>query len=136
MNMESLEKGYRSTVAVLGTLEMLLSKKPSQEEKVLVEMRRDALIKRFEYSLDSLLNYLKKLLGVHHGFDEKSPKMVIRACVKVELISFDKAELAIEMIDSRNQASHIYKEEIADIIAQKLPEYYALMKHILEVSKP
>ena len=42
------------------------------------------------------------------------------------------AELILKMINDRNMSSHIYKEEIADIISAEIPEYYKVMKSYID----
>ena len=52
---------------------------------------------------------------------------------KLKVMSESDADECMEMIKSRNQTSHIYHEEIAEDIANKVPEYYALMESIIGV---
>lgn len=60
----------------------------------------------------------------------------LRACGQCGLISERNTELALEMIESRNLTSHMYKEEIATIVRGGAQEYYAMMIAILEKAKP
>lgn len=51
-------------------------------------------------------------------------------------MSEEDVELGMLMIDSRNRTSHLYKEEIAQEIADKIHEYYKLMRKIVDKIKP
>jgi nucleotidyltransferase substrate binding protein (TIGR01987 family) len=90
---------------------------------------RDSLIKRFEFCVDLFWKYLKKYLEIAGGNPPEiySPKPVIKAACKAKLITEQDTEVLLEMIDSRNQTSHIYKEEIADQIGAKAPIFYKIM---------
>ena len=66
----------------------------------------------------------------------ESPRNVIRNACQANLINDDESILMLEMIDSRNRTSHIYKEEIADNIAKMIPKFCKVIKIILEKTNP
>jgi hypothetical protein len=52
-----------------------------------------------------------------------TPKDVIRASRRAELLTDEDAEEAIRMTDDRNQTVHMYKEELGEGLAERLPQY-------------
>ena len=106
------------------------------DEELIYQIPRDACIKRFEIALDTLWKYLKRYLEITWKIYEKSPKDVFTSCADKNLLSEAQTELALKMIDDRNKAAHIYKEEIADIVATSVTEYAKLMEFCLEKTKP
>lgn len=158
--MERLKIQYKNLLAALDTLESAMRLfDTTSKQKFLIELRnpedensqkiifnyedvlnglRDSLIQRFEYSVDTLWKYLKDYLENSQGIllEVKSPRSVIRATGNARLISEEDVELAMTMIDSRNRTSHIYKEEIAQEIANQIHSYYKLMRKIVDKTKP
>ena len=90
---------------------------------------RDSMIQRFEYSVDSFWKFLKFYLENYEKFDLvlNSPRGVIRQTVEAKLLSESEGNEAVSMVDSRNQTSHIYRQEIAELISVDVPKYYAFM---------
>ncbi len=95
---------------------------------------RDSMIQRFELCVDLFWKYLKifleEELGMPHEFH--SPKSIIRGSCRARLISEPDAELFLNMIEDRNRTFHTYKEEVADIISAKIPEYYRTVKSYID----
>jgi nucleotidyltransferase substrate binding protein (TIGR01987 family) len=124
--MEKIETRYALFIKALGTLETALTKFEKLEP-------RDSVIQRFEYSIDSFWKLLKEYLEVHHGVAATgSPKMTLKNCVDVTLITPVEYKECLEMIDDRNLSSHAYNVILADEIAQAIPHYYTLMKVIAQ----
>ena len=98
---------------------------------------RDSMIQRFEYCVDLFWKYLKKDLEEKHLAPEiKAPAEVIRKSCSARLITETEAETVLNMIKDRNMTSHMYVEEIAEILAGKIPAYYKLMHSIVQRIKP
>ncbi|MBX9830447.1 HI0074 family nucleotidyltransferase substrate-binding subunit [Candidatus Babeliales bacterium] len=98
---------------------------------------RDSLITRFNYTFDSLWKYVRLYMELYHDVTvQGGPRDVFRASLEVLLLSPDDVEICLEMLDSRNEASHIYKEEIANLIATKMAKYIVVIKKILETMRP
>ena len=104
----------------------------------LVMATRDSVVQRFDYSLDLLCKYLKDYLERDGIADPSllSPRGIVRLAGKIQLISEQETEVALEMIESRNRTSHLYREEIAQIVANTANEYFQLMYAILLRTKP
>jgi len=93
---------------------------------------RDSVIQRFEYSTELLWKLVYAFLQDRHGNGfSASPKNTFRDAFKAKIISEQDAELAIEMINDRNNTAHNYKEEIAQTLLKRIPIYLKLMKKIL-----
>jgi nucleotidyltransferase substrate binding protein (TIGR01987 family) len=95
---------------------------------------RDSLIQRFELSIDLFWKYVKRYLQdeMKQEIEFNAPKPIIRAACLAKLISEKDAEKFLEMLDDRNKSSHLYKEEVADIIGKNIPGHYLLIKSYTE----
>ena len=97
---------------------------------------RDSVIKRFEYSLDTLWKYLKFYLEATTGIVQSSPKPIFRECLRNNIISEPETLLCMNMVNARNETSHMYREEIAERLVAAVPQYYDLMMSILARTNP
>ncbi|QQR49562.1 nucleotidyltransferase substrate binding protein [bacterium] len=99
---------------------------------------RDSMIQRFEYTIENLWKYLKdysyEKFRVVHEIQASRP--IIRTCCQAMIISEQEASLLIEMIDYRNETSHRYKEEVAEILSTKIAHYYPAIEKIVRRLKP
>jgi len=93
---------------------------------------RDAAIQRFEYTFEALWKFLKDYLNVHEGIIANSPKSCFREIFSLGFLNEEETVKCLEMTDRRNDTSHTYKEKIAQIIYEKIPGYYKLMRTLLE----
>jgi nucleotidyltransferase substrate binding protein (TIGR01987 family) len=113
------------------------------EEKVIFEYEpirialRDSLIQRFEYTVDMLWKYIKLYLEevIKIKPEIRGPKHIAREVGIAGIISEEDTQVLLDMIDSRNMTSHIYKEEIAQQLSSSIPEYYELIEKILGTMK-
>ena len=96
---------------------------------------QDSIIKRFEYSLDVTWKYVKEYLLEKFGITVKSPKETFREAFKQNLLSTQDAELALDMVDDRNETSHRYDEAKAKEISQIIPTYYDVLVRLLKKIK-
>ena len=97
---------------------------------------QDSVIKRFEYSLDVLWKYVKEYLLDKFGVTVKSPKETFREAFKQNLLSKQNTELALDMVDDRNETSHRYDCARAREISDKIPAYYEVLVALLKKTKP
>lgn len=102
-----------------------------ENEKIFLGMR-DSLIQRFEYSTDLFWKLLKIYLEEIERINiyVTSPRGIIREMVRTKIITEEQGSLCMEMVQNRNETSHIYHQEVADNIAQKVPQFYTLMLSI------
>ncbi len=93
---------------------------------------RDSLIKRFEYTIDAFIKYVKEYVRVKLGAEYQFSKQLIRALFAAKKIDAQTCELLLDMVDDRNITAHSYLEIIANKIARKIPLYCKTMHHLLE----
>ena len=89
---------------------------------------RDAAIQRFEYTFEATWKAAQLLLREREGVEEGSPKGVLRACLRVGLLTEDQVRLALQMADDRNLTVHTYNEELARKIFSRLAGYADLLE--------
>lgn len=123
--MERLALRYKDALNALNTLEEILK----QPFSIIV---RDATIQRFEYTFEALWKFLKAYLKEREGIVSNSPKACFRETFSLGFITEEETVKFLEMTDRRNDTSHTYKEEVAQIIYSKVPEYFSEMKSLLQ----
>ena len=79
------------------------------------EPMRESLIQRFEYTFELSWKVMSSIL-VSQGRETAGVRNVIRAAAQLGLIQSPQKWL--EFADARNATSHIYKEEIAEMVYQ------------------
>ncbi len=85
------------------------------------DIKRDAVIKRFEFTYELLWKTYKKIARLEK-LDYFNPKACFQFAFKVGLI--EDEGLFLEIIDARNKTTHVYSEEeakkIYDFIKDKV----------------
>ncbi|HEV2917356.1 MAG TPA: HI0074 family nucleotidyltransferase substrate-binding subunit [Candidatus Babeliales bacterium] len=109
-----------------------LVKKQDIDEEDEVIAYRDALIQRFEFCYDLTWKFLKVLLKVHYSIDVVSPRKVIQECYSNEILTDNETSLLLEMIDMRNETSHVYDESKADAVSKRIVHKY---QELVNISK-
>ncbi|MEA3369287.1 MAG: HI0074 family nucleotidyltransferase substrate-binding subunit [Candidatus Ratteibacteria bacterium] len=74
------------------------------------DIKRDAVIKRFEFTYELLWKTYKKIARLQK-LDYFNPKACFQFAFKSGLI--EDEELFLEIIDARNKTTHVYSEEEA-----------------------
>ena len=92
---------------------------------------RDALIQRFEYSTEAFWKYLKAYLQTEHNLSGNSPREVIRVGLIAKLYSEEMSQELLQMLDDSNLTSHTYVEELAESIADRIPDYSKNMSEVM-----
>lgn len=123
--MERLDLKYKDASRALNTLKEILN----QPFSIIV---RDAAIQRFEYTFEALWKFLKEYLKEREGVISNSPKSCFREAFSLGFLTEEETVKFLEMTDRRNDTSHTYKEEVAQIIYSKIPVYFLLMESLLE----
>lgn len=90
---------------------------------------RDSAIQRFEFTYELAWKAMKAYLEEKGVKELYSPKDVIKGAYQNKIIDNDPVWL--EMVDTRNMTSHIYKEEMAEKVYAKLPSYLPLIKKLI-----
>ena len=96
---------------------------------------RDGVIQRFEFTTELAWKATREYLMDQGFVDINSPKSVMKEAFSYGLITDDK--IWIQLLNDRNLTSHIYKEEIADEICDRIiktyfQEFKALSKRLAE----
>ena len=123
--MERLALKYKDALHALNTLEEILK----QSFSIIV---RDATIQRFEYTFEALWKFLKEYLKDREGIISNSPKSCFRELLSLGFLTEEETVNFLEMTDRRNDTSHTYKEEVAQIIFAQIPEYCSGMESLLQ----
>ena len=137
--METVKQRRATTVKAIVNLKealddfALLVKSENYTQKA-YRKERDSLVKRFELAVDTLWKYLKFYIQEKSGIVHNSPKEVFRECARARLLDESEAFLALKMVDARNEATHIYREVIAEELAQVIPVYYMLMDKLITLT--
>jgi len=84
---------------------------------------RDAAIQRFEFTFEAVWKYSREFLKSREGILCNSPKSCFRELFSVGTLSEEETLTLLEMTDDRNLTSHTYKEEVSQLIYNKLPLY-------------
>ena len=93
------------------------------------EYIRDSAIQRFEFTFELTWKNLKAYLE-EKGVRVYSPKDAIKGAFQVGLIEEDPKWL--EMIETRNLTSHVYKEAMAEKVYSSLGGYIPLIKKLVK----
>jgi len=130
--MEELKIKKDVLLQALATFEEALKimKNPKYEE--IYETTRDSSIQRFEYSIDAFWKFLKIYMQQQFGFVVKidSARAILREALNTQIITNEEFDQLIEAVADRNMTSHSYKEEVANMLAFHLPNYYQIMHDI------
>ena len=92
------------------------------------KIERDAAIQRFEYTCEASWKALQLGLRQEEGIEATSPKRIARASRQVGLLDDAQTQLALTMVDDRNQTVHTYNEAVAEAIYSRLATYAPLLR--------
>ena len=90
------------------------------------EIVRDSAIQRFEFTFELLWKTMKAILEEKGAKDLYFPRDVLKEAFRAKLI--DEDERWLDMLDSRNQTSDMYKESMAEKVYQSLPPYVDMIR--------
>ncbi|HVN67820.1 MAG TPA: nucleotidyltransferase substrate binding protein [Candidatus Sulfotelmatobacter sp.] len=91
---------------------------------------RDSAIQRFEFTYELAWKTMKAYLEEKGLKELYSPKEVIRSAFQAGIISNDTTWL--DMVETRNETSHIYNENMAEKVYAKLAAYLPLIEKLLQ----
>ena len=92
------------------------------------EILRDAIILRFQYSIEMSWKVAKKIIE-EQGLEADSPKNVMRVLAKMNMI--ESAEPWIDFINARNLIVHTYNQMTAQEVFSKVPLFVELAEKLL-----
>jgi len=90
------------------------------------DLERAGVIKTFEFSFELAWKTLKDLL-FYEGYDEKTPRDVLRRAFEAGYLEQDGAETALDVLDKRNLLTHAYDEKTAEEVVALIKNRYAPM---------
>ena len=134
--MEKLKLKYDSLLNALNTLEMAIENfdKIAEPNDFSAMAARDSLVKRFEYTFDGFWKYLKSFMEKVKKIelDSYGPRAILKDAKINKLIDEVELIFLLDMLDCRNFTSHIYKEEISEMVAYKIKkDFYRVIQDIL-----
>jgi len=98
--------------------------------KDLNELEKQGLIKSFEYTYELAWNTIKDFYETQGEPDIQGSRDAIQLAFKRGLIV--NGEEWMQMLKDRNRTSHVYNEDIANEIADKILNVYYKLFHELE----
>jgi nucleotidyltransferase substrate binding protein (TIGR01987 family) len=112
-----------------------LTLEPTLFPELVAENIKSGQIQKFEFTVELLWKTVQVFLFEMDGIDVVTPKSVAKEFVEAGYCDYESYELFIRAINDRNHLSHIYRQEMAETIWQRLPEFLHLVKQIVCVMK-
>lgn len=104
------------------------------EQNPQISTLKDGVIQRFEFTYELCWKLMKYFLEQEGIEEAKSPRSTFREAFQYGLIEDGKAW--IDMLKDRNLTSHVYDEDVADEIYEKIKEcYYNMLNEMKEILK-
>jgi nucleotidyltransferase substrate binding protein (TIGR01987 family) len=94
------------------------------------DLERAGLVKTFEFSFELGWKTLKDLL-FYEGFEEKTPREVLRRAFEAGYLDESASETALDALDKRNVLSHTYDEDAAAEAVELIKDQYAPMLRVV-----
>jgi len=101
-------------------------------EPSLRDVVESGLVQKFEMCYELFWKAMKEFLRKQEGLDVASPRRTFKALFQLGILSYEQFEICMEMVESRNLLSHVYRREIVDEVLPKLKIYLELMETILK----
>lgn len=119
--------------AALSNFRDALTLEPALFPELVADNIKSGQIQKFEFTVELLWKTVQVFLFEVDGVDVVTPKSVAKEFVEAGYCDYEAYELFIRAITDRNQLSHIYRQEMAETIRQRLPEYVYLVEQIVSV---
>ena len=121
----------RDLEAALSNFRDSLTLEPALFPELVADNIKSGQIQKFEFTAELLWKTVQAFLYEVDGVDVVTPKSVAKEFVEAGYCDYEVYELFIRAINDRNQLSHIYRQEMAESIWQRLPEYLSLIEKIV-----
>jgi nucleotidyltransferase substrate binding protein (TIGR01987 family) len=112
-----------------------LTLEPTLFPELVADNIKSGQIQKFEFTVELLWKTVQVFLFEMDGVDVVTPKSVAKEFVEAGYCDYESYELFIRAINDRNQLSHIYRQEMAETIWQRLPGFLNLVEQIVCVMK-
>ena len=123
-----LTRKLKDLEAALSHFRDALTLQPSLFPELIADNLKSGQIQKFEFTIELLWKTIQVFLFEVDGIDVVTPKSVAKEFVEAGYCDYGEYELFIRAINDRNQLSHIYRQEMAESIWQRLPEYAVMVE--------
>ena len=117
--MSSTEVAY-----ALGKLKTAFLRLKEAVEETVDELDRDGVIQRFEFTFELFWKTIKIILE-YEGFYCTGPRSCIKEGARRGFLV--DGEILLDMLEDRNKSSHIYDEQTASEIFERIKDCYVLV---------
>lgn len=117
--------------AALANFRDALTLEPTLFPDLVADNIKSGQIQKFEFTVELLWKTVQVFLYEVDGVDVVTPKSVAKEFVEAGYCDYEAYELFIRAVNDRNQLSHIYRQEMAESIWQRLPEYVRMVEQII-----
>lgn len=107
----------------------------SQFSAIETDYIRNGWIQKFEYCAELAWKLARVLLELENGQLVNSPKNVYRELFLNQYITENLSLSLLETINDRNSLSHVYKEEVFELVLQDMPKHIETFSALLEILK-
>ena len=121
--------------AALANFRDALTLEPSLFPELVADNIKSGQIQKFEFTIELLWKTVQIFLFEVDGIDVVTPKSVAKEFVEAGYCDYETYERFIRAINDRNQLSHIYRQEMAETIRQRLPESVQMAERIVSVMR-
>jgi nucleotidyltransferase substrate binding protein (TIGR01987 family) len=121
--------------SALSNFRNALTLEPALFPELVADSIKSGQIQKFEFTVELLWKTVQVFLFEVDGIDVLTPKSVAKVFVEAGYCEYETYELFIRAINDRNQLSHIYRQEMAESIWLRLPEYVSLVEQIVRVMR-
>ena len=108
-----------------------LTLEPTLFPELVADNIKSGQIQKFEFTIELLWKTVQVFLFEMDGIDVVTPKSVAKEFVEAGYCDYESYELFIRAINDRNHLSHIYRQEMAETIWQRLPGFLNLVEQIV-----
>ena len=98
-------------------------------------IERDAAILRFAFTAEIMWKAARAVLLEHYGRERPlsgAPKAIVRECRSAGLLSDAQAEAALEALNDRNLAVHVYDEATAAALYGRIAAHASVLSQWLD----
>ncbi len=100
------------------------------------KLEQEGIVQRFEYTFELAWKTMKDRL-YYEGYDEKTPRSVIRRAFEVDYYPEKEAQIWLDALEARNLLSHTYNETTALTVLKKIEQQYSpVLTQFYERLKP
>lgn len=117
--------------AALANFRDSLTLEPTLFPDLVADNIKSGQIQKFEFTVELLWKTVQVFLYEVDGVDVITPKSVAKEFVEAGYCDYEAYELFIRAVNDRNQLSHIYRQEMAESIWKRLPEYISMTEQII-----